>query len=366
MDGLAAAWLLATVTTSRHASGFPGAQDTAWTVRAGAGLFYSQDTGNPRFDMSRNIAGRRTDLVNPDFPDLNWKTPFRGLGGTLNVSNPFVLANVHQRRTPYVMQYLLNIQRQISANTVLEVGYTGSTSRKLEALRLFNQPLPSPVGSAQSRSPYPELGLIQMVDGTGKARYDSLMLRVQRRFAAGLTYLLSYTWSKSIDTGSAIRVHNTEYLFPQNNYCIDCERGVSSFHVGQRWITSALYELPFGRGRRYLQNGVARYIAGGWQLGSIVTLQTGLPFTAVLASQRSNTTGVLSDRPDATGRARGPAVRRTGSGALLQHRSVCAATVRILRHGREKSGYRSGTDQLGLFRHKECANSRESSSANSI
>src|SRR5262249_51650980 len=71
-----------------------------WVVRAGAGAFYSQDTGNPRFDMSRNLAGVRRESGNPDFPNLSLTRPFSDIG-TNQISVPFVLANSHQRRTPY-------------------------------------------------------------------------------------------------------------------------------------------------------------------------------------------------------------------------------------------------------------------------
>src|SRR5262249_60116540 len=112
----------------------------------------------------------------------------------------------------------------------LEVGYIGSVSRKLESLRSFNDPIPSPTGTIASRTPYPELGRFQEVDGSGKANYNALSVKLQRRFSKGLTYLFGYTWSKSIDQGSAIRVHDTDVLFPQNTYTLRPERALSTFH----------------------------------------------------------------------------------------------------------------------------------------
>jgi hypothetical protein len=275
-----------------------------WTVRTGAGAFYAQDISNARFDMSRNIAGRRTDTADPDFPDLPWDQPFRNLGGALEIRTPFVLANIHQRRTPYTLQYLFNVQRELGKDTILEAGYMGSISRKLESLRLLNQPLPSATGLAQSRAPYPELGLIQAPEGNGKAQYNSFMAKAQRRFSLGATFLSSYTWAKAIDTGSAIRVHLGQALFPQDNHCVHCERGLSSFHSAHRFVSSGLFELPFGKGKRYLSgSGIRDVLVGGWQAGSIVTLQSGFPFSALLNAQRSNTTGNISDRPNATGQS---------------------------------------------------------------
>ncbi len=272
-----------------------------WTVRTGVGVFYSQDTGNPRFDMARNLAGRRRDESNADFPDLTWDRPFRDLGATVQVNNPYVLGNIHQRRTPYSIQYLWNVQRELDRVTVIEVGYLGSLSRKLESLRAFNESIPGATGSVLSRAPYPEFSRIQEVDGSGKGSYNSLSVRVQRRFSEGLTYLLGYTWSRSIDTASAIRNHGGDTLFPQNSYCIRCERALSSFHTAHRLVTSTLYELPLGKGKRFLNSGgVANALVGGWELSSIITLQTGFPITVTSGRDQSNT-GAGFDRPNATG-----------------------------------------------------------------
>ncbi len=272
-----------------------------WTVRSGIGVFYSQDTGNPRFDMARNLAGRRRDESNADFPDLTWDRPFRDLGSTVQVNNPYVLGNIHQRRTPYVIQYLLNVQRELNRVTVVEAGYMGSVGRKLESLRAFNESIPGATGSVLSRAPYPEFSRIQEVDGSGKSSYNALSAKVQRRFSQGFTYLLGYTWARSIDTASAIRNHGGDTLFPQNSYCISCERGLSSFHVAHRMVTSALYELPFGKGRRFMNTGgIANAVLGGWEIGSIITLQSGFPITVTTGRDQSNT-GAGFDRPNAKG-----------------------------------------------------------------
>jgi hypothetical protein len=274
-----------------------------WTIRSGFGVFYSQDTGNPRFDMARNFAGRRRDESNADFPDLTWDRPFRNLGGTVQINNPYVLGNIHQRRTPYSIQYLFNVQRELDRQTALEAGYMGSMSHKLESLRAYNESLPGATGTVLERAPYPEFSRIQEVDGSGSGNYNALSLRLQRRFSQGLTYLAGYTWSKSIDTASGIRNNGGDTLFPQNSYCIRCERGLSIFSVSHRTVSTVLYELPFGKGKRYLNaGGIGDVALGGWQLGTILTLQTGFPITVSSGRDQSNT-GAGFDRPNATGQA---------------------------------------------------------------
>jgi hypothetical protein len=151
------------------------------------------------------------------------------------------------------------------------------------------------------RSPYPELGRFQEVDGSGKANYNAFSAKLQRRFSKGLTYMFGYTWSKSIDQGSAIRVHDTDVLFPQNSYNLRAERGLSSFNQDHRVGTSVLYDLPIGKGRRFLNDGgIADAVVGGWQLGSIFTVQSGFPATVIDNRDQSNT-GIGYDRPNATG-----------------------------------------------------------------
>lgn len=276
-----------------------------WVIRTGAGMFYAQDTGNPRFDMARNLAGRRRDIATPAVIDLTWDAPFRGLGGTTFViPQPYVLANIYNRRTPYSIQYLLNIERELGSDTALEIGYMGSVSRRLEMLRAFNEAYPTadPTLSIPSRSPYPELGRIQEVDGSAKANYNALSLKLQRRFSKGLTYLSGYTWSRSIDDGSAIRVHDTDVLFPQYSYNLHAQRGLSAFQQAHRAVTSVLYDLPVGKGRRFLsQDGVADKILGGWELGSIFTIQSGFPMTVTDGGKDQSNTGIGYDRPNATG-----------------------------------------------------------------
>src|SRR5262249_24616252 len=135
-----------------------------------------------------------------------------------------------------------------------------------------------------------------------KANYNALSVKLQRRFSKGLTYLFGYTWSRSIDYGSAIRVHNTDLLFPQSGYDLRAERGLSSFHVPHRSVTSILYELPFGKIRRFInQSSVADAVLGRWEIGSIFTLQSGFPQTVVAGRDQSNT-GIGYDRVNATGK----------------------------------------------------------------
>jgi hypothetical protein len=271
-----------------------------WVVRTGFGIFYSQDTGNPRFDMARNLAGRTR--FEADATHLyTFDTAFAGLAGAKAiVPTPYAFANKYERVTPYTTMYLLNIQRELPGNTLLEVGYLGNQSHHIEQLRAVNEELP---GTAPhlDRVPYPEFGRIQLVDNSGNGNYHGLSSKLTKRYSAGLTYLVSYTWSKAIDEGSAIRTHDGDTLFPQNSYCLACDRGLSSFHTAHRLVNSILYDLPIGKGRQMdVKNPFLNALVGGWQAGSIIVYQTGFPITVTTGTDQANTGGGF-DRPNATG-----------------------------------------------------------------
>src|SRR5437773_2567638 len=119
---------------------------------------------------------------------------------------------------------------------------SGSASRMSDSLRAFNESIPGADGKVLDRAPYPEIGRIQEVDGSGKASYNSLGAKLQRRFSAGLTYLVGYTWSRSIATASAIRNHGGDTLFPQNSYHLREEKALSGSHTTHRAVTSVLYD----------------------------------------------------------------------------------------------------------------------------
>ena len=273
-----------------------------WVIRTGAGMFYNQDTGNPRFDMARNVAGRirsNSDLYNPT---LNWNNALASIsGGVANIVNPYAFANKYERRTPYTWEYLMNVQRELGGSTVIEVGYLGSISRKLESLRAVNEALPGTT-PISTRYPYNNFGRIQLVDNAAIGNYNAASVKLTRRFAKGYSLLSSYTFAKSIDSSSGIRVQNQDTLFPQNSYCLRCERSLSAFDTRHRFVTSALYDLPVGRGRSMnINNGVLNAIVGGWQTGMIMTLQTGFPQTISIGGTDRSGAGGLFDRPNSTG-----------------------------------------------------------------
>jgi hypothetical protein len=121
-----------------------------------------------------------------------------------------------------------------------------------------------PAGAA-TRLPCLNYGVIQFVHDGGNGAYHALSLKVTRRFGEGLSIVSSYTFAKSVDDTSGIRTQGFDTLFPQNSDCIRCERGLSSFDVRHRSVTSILYDLPIGKGKPLnIDNRVLNAVAGGW------------------------------------------------------------------------------------------------------
>ena len=317
-----------------------------WSVRAGTGIFYMQDTGNPRFDMARNLSGRRRDNTLLLTPDLTWDVPFRGVG-TANdcgvapplvcLTNVYVLGNMPDRKTPYMWQYLVNFQRELGGATAIEVGYLGSRSYRLERMFDWNETIPGVTGSVQSRKPYPEFTKLQEIGNVAEARYNSLAVKVTRRFQDGFSLLGGYTLSKSTDNGSGIRTLNGDTLFPQDSFCLECEWASSIFDVRHRFVSSVLYELPFGAGKPYLTDGFGGALLGGWQISAIISLSSGFPRNVTVGTDRSNTGGG-QDRPNATGESVELPSERAYGAAVVQHQRVRNASGRHVGGRRPEHG----------------------------
>lgn len=272
------------------------------SVRTGFGIFYSVESGNSRFDLNRGMGGRVSRQANPDVPNITF-------GNFLTAAtfpwilppSPFLWSVKYNLRNAYTMSYMFDVQYQLTRDTVLEVGYSGAQHRHIQALQNMNAPLPAASGTYASRAPFPEYGILQTVHSEGIGNYNGLGVKLTRRMNAGLTYLFSYTWSKAMDTASAIRGTNQD-IFPQNSRCLACDYGYSAYNTPHRVVTSALYELPFGRGRAFVNHGgLADYVIGGWQVGSIVTVQNGRPLNLQPGFDAPNTGGYGEIRMVATG-----------------------------------------------------------------
>src|SRR5213594_269959 len=273
-------------------------------IRSGWGVFYTQDVANSMyFDLTRNVGTRITLTSDIGNPSLVWNNAIPGGNGAiLQIPPPYSYVAAYDHATSYTMQYLLNIQRQFGSNWAIETGYLGSESHHLYGFFNANQAVPGTTGNVSSRLPYPTFGVIQLVADGFNAVYNSGSVKVTRRFSQGLSMIGSYTFSKSIDNSSGIRVQGFDTLFPQDSRCARCERALSAFDTRHRFVAGGTYDLPIGKGKRLnINNSVVNVLAGGWQTSASATIQSGVPENIIIGVDNASTgTNAGYDRPIAT------------------------------------------------------------------
>jgi hypothetical protein len=137
------------------------------------------------------------------------------------------------------------------------------------------------------------VGFINYLPHSAQSNYHSLFVRIEKPFKDGFTWLTSYNFSKAITNAPQFRnaggVNGSENSPAQDSYNLRAERGLAYFDTRQRLVNSVVYQLPFGRDKRFLRYGLASKVLGGWEASAIVTLQTGFPYTLNL---RGDTAGV--------------------------------------------------------------------------
>ena len=235
-----------------------------------------------------------------------------------NPANSNVAYIPSNTKWPYVQNWFLSVQRELAKNTVLELAYNGSHSLRLPILADFNQANPNLPGQTlgvQARRPIPTFGPITWLDPVGNNNYNGLSARLEHRFSGGLYFLNSFTWGKAMgDSEQALEYYAGYFQAnPQNIHNLRAEYGPSSFDVRLNNVTSLVYELPFGRGRKFASSlqPVLDAVVGGWQLSTINTAHTGTPLNVFYApSAASDVTGLTSDfrgqafqRPNVSGSA---------------------------------------------------------------
>ena len=268
-------------------------------LRAGAGIYYVRDIGNATFDIVRNapFTIRRSEPAESFRPNLSFDQPFVRTGAPT-----FILINQFDEPSSYVGQWSLGGQHQVTNNLTFEATYFGSAGVHLRRLLSYNNPEPSTQANTNNARPFPKFGSFQTLAAPSHSSYHALYLKAQQRLSYGMTFLSSFAWGKSIDNGSGVRTVDGESLTPSNNYNLELERGLSSFDFRRRWTTSWLWEIPVGKGKQLLGNGgrALDLVLGGWQLGGILTLQDGFPFT-VYCGGGTIQNGGGSCYPDSTG-----------------------------------------------------------------
>jgi hypothetical protein len=174
---------------------------------------------------------------------------------------------------------------------VVRVGYVGTRGTHLNLNLDENVAFPGP-GAVTTRRPYPSVATISAWEPRGPSSYNGLQASAEKRLTAGLSFLAAYTYSKSLDEGAGGNSSTGESRINiQNPRNLSADYGLPNFNYSQRFTLSTVYQVPFGKGRKYPKNAgrITDAVAGGWQLTSIVTAQSGAPFSVSLATPTANT-----------------------------------------------------------------------------
>ena len=213
-------------------------------------------------------------------------------------------------RNPYVQSYTLGIQQQLTASWMLDVAYVGSQSERQALLRQLNPGITGPGATASNLdqrrilntylAPNPVYGSIGQLYSDGYANYNSLQAQMIRRFSKGLTFNVAYTFAKALDLGGGSDnfANVSQQTGPQNPLNPRADYGYSDNDRRHRLTASWVGALPLWRG-----HGLLTSIAGGWEWGGIVTMQSGQPFN-VVSGKDNSLSGAGYDRPNVNGQVR--------------------------------------------------------------
>jgi hypothetical protein len=284
-------------------------------IRAGFGMY----------DDLQDALGYRTDQNAPFNPTYSLPSlPVSQLpispAAPVRASAKLVAGGVQpDLKTPTLVSWSFRIQRELSANTALTAGYVGSHGYHEIIGADANEPFPVicpaapcpanypgnfPAGLAGTPVPAgtyyvptatranPALANTWTYFSEGDSSYNALQVDVNHRFSGGFSVRGVYTWSKTIDDGDSLNATTSggEPALASNPFNLRADRGLANFDVRNVGVMNASYRLPFGPGRRFWTDasGTRKTLADGWTVNSIVTMQSGFPFTPQLSYNPSN------------------------------------------------------------------------------
>jgi len=281
--------------------GFAYAADAKTAIRGGFGLSYAHYTRagsgdilainapQAQFASVTQIAPNTTDHCSTPLPaqiiTVGTTTPScyatadqgypSGLVTSFNSATDNITYIPKNTKDSYVESYFLDIQRSLGKNTLLDIAYVGNHGVKLQGFVNANQKNPSQA-FARPYTNWPSD--ITEAENEFFSNFNSLQVKYEQRFVAGLTLLNSFAWEHSLDNASASLEGNTPS--PQDGNNIRADYAQSDYNLPIANITNLVYELPWGKDRRFLNsNGpVVDAFLGGWQVSVINTAQAGTPF----------------------------------------------------------------------------------------
>lgn len=261
------------------------------SIRLGGGIYHSRFSFNDATLLGGNAPIQEQAVVDSgsvDNPAGSSSAPLFPIPVTMH--DPRIKHNA-------TYNYSFTIQQQLPKEFILEAGYIGKLSRHLVGEININQ-LPAgtlqrnPGVNAEALRPYLGLSSIRHAGQRGSSNYNAMTVSIERRFTRGLSLQSAYTWSRSIDFGSAFRD------IAMNSYDLRAERGLSSFDRSHVLAVSYVWEIPFFQSNAVK---VLRPALAGWQLSGLTVFQSGLPASITVAGDIAGVSGGGTQRANVIG-----------------------------------------------------------------
>jgi len=309
-----------TLNFPNHTGGFAPRLGLAWrpfksdklVIRAGGGIFADlPDMTMYGGNTLDNPIVSRTSTYNTAFgfpPPLTNGQPTTAGNVFFSAAVPILSQGVANYpaeavfKLPRLYEWSFGIQSQLSTNWALDVSYIANKGQWLDNQHLWaNQPEPG-VGDLAPRRPYPDFNIMRWDTTDATSSYNSLQVKLTKRFFQGLSFLAGYTYAKGLQNNGG----DDNGDVPQDDNSLAANYGPVTWDVRHRVVLSPIWELPVGNGKRFLnRSGVLDDILGHWRFSTIVTLQSGMPFT-VYSNQDYSNTASTSPRPDRVCNGTGP------------------------------------------------------------
>ena len=271
-------------------------------VRSGYGIFYSNGIFGARF----GIMG-----FNPPFTGLhlylnfNPANPIPVQNSLVSPASDLTLGQGPGLNVPdtQIHEWNLSIEKQITPTLMVEGAYVGSRGIHLDGTLYPNQPNASTLPLTPARLKYPNIAPDQIVATSAfDSWYNALVMRMEKSYSNGLLLSMNYTYAKSLDTNQGSLGNASGGGEPQFSGNIAAEKARSDFDIRHRFVTSLIYDLPFGAGRKFgsSAHGFWGGVINGWQFNMILVAQSGQALTPLDPTDQSNTGG-NNDRPNVVG-----------------------------------------------------------------
>jgi hypothetical protein len=286
--------------------GFAYRVNNGLSVRGGYGIVY--DNWAAIIQATQNYQGSWPDTGTLQISNANTPTgggvyvsgqnPFAANPGNYPAATPFTSSNAGNYyvspylKNPYSEQYNFGVEQQLGHGSIVAVNYVGSATHRMDVGGYYNtgtlcgtcKSYTNRIGSAAGTgqpypwAPYP----VKSWDHSGaSASYNALQAAVRGRYGSGMSYMVSYTWSKTLDEGSD-GFFGAEGGVPEDPYNPRGSRGPAGYNIPQMFVVDGNYAVPVGKGRTFSTgNKVTDYILGNWQLNGILTGRSGQNFNVL-------------------------------------------------------------------------------------